>query len=176
MTNIQNIYAKYMWKCKYGDEYLFANDLFMANHTFSDIFDLKSVWVNNLLSFNFIVYFFKLLCRGFKLVLSKLFSQTLKGHSRGHNRGQIRERLKSSILKTHLSYFYSKREMETIDDIKESQPVSTHQLLRKVYYDWHKLNSSNLHGTEILPTGTAHPLENSNQTTFGNSMRESRDD
>ena len=46
-----------MWKCKYGDEYLFANDLFMANHTFSDIFDQKSVWVNKLLSLNFIVYF-----------------------------------------------------------------------------------------------------------------------
>ena len=66
--------------------------------------------------------------------------------------------------------------METIDEIKESQPVSTHQLLRKVYYDWYKLDSSYLHGTEILPTGTARPLENSNQTAFGNSMRESRDD
>ena len=164
-----------MWKCKYGDEYLFANDLFMANHTFSDIFDLKSVWVNNLLSFNFIVYFSKLLWRGFKVVLFKLFSQTLKGHSRGHNRGQIRERLKSSILKTHLSYFYSKREMETIDEIKESQPVSTHQLLRKVYKDWHTLNSSNLPGTEILPTGTACPLENSNPKAFNKSLRESRE-
>lgn len=66
-----------MWKCKYGDEYLFADDLFLANHTFSDIFDLKSVWVNNLLSFNFIVYFSKLLWRGFKVVLFKLFSQRL---------------------------------------------------------------------------------------------------
>ena len=53
MMNIYVIYAnfaKYMWKCKYGDEYLFASELFMANHTFSDIFDLKSVWANNLLS------------------------------------------------------------------------------------------------------------------------------
>ena len=150
-----------MWKCKYGDEYLFANDLFMANHTFSDIFDLKSVWVNNLLSFNFIVYFFKLLWRVFKVVLSKLFFQTLVT-IKSKSESDFRE----VFLKTHLSYFYSKREMETIDEIKESQPVSTHQLLRKVYYDWHKLNSSNLPGTEILPTWTARPSENFRPKSF----------
>lgn len=76
--------------------------------------------------------------------------------------------------------------METIAEIKESQPVSTHQLLRKVYYDWHKLNSSNLPsteipgteipGTEILPTGTARPLENFNSKAFSKSLTESRDD
>ena len=30
-------------------------------------------------------------------------------------------------------FLNSKREMETIEEIKESQPVSTHQLLRRVY-------------------------------------------
>ena len=40
------------------------------------------------------------------------------------------------ILKTPLSdLLNSKREMETIEEIKESQPVSTHQLLRRVYND-----------------------------------------
>ena len=50
MMNLYDIYAEYMWKCKYGDEYLFVDELFMANHTFSDISDLKSVWANNLSS------------------------------------------------------------------------------------------------------------------------------
>ena len=56
--------------------------------------------------------------------------------------------------------------METIDEIKESQPVSTHQLLRKVYKDWHTLNSSNLPGSEIPPTWRTRPSENSNPKAF----------
>ena len=34
--------------------------------------------------------------------------------------------------------------METIEEIKESQPVSTHQLLRKVYNEWYNSPPSNV--------------------------------
>ena len=101
MMNLYDIYAKYMWKCKYGDEYLFANELFMGHES----------WL-----------------------ITPFPTSSIQNQSE-----QIIYHLNSLHFRRNWSYtkvvflLNQKEKMETMDEMKESQAVSTHQLLRIGY-------------------------------------------